>query len=103
MGASAWPKALIVGALALLVLGSGSAPSATRHVAVARPIEKVSGGPTGTYIVPPGIHKIRHVIIVMQENRSFDSYFRDVPRLRRHPHEERRAHRCVPGPIERWL
>lgn len=22
-----------------------------------------------------GIHKIRHVIIIMQENRSFDSYF----------------------------
>jgi phospholipase C len=22
-----------------------------------------------------GIHKIRHVVVVMQENRSFDSYF----------------------------
>ena len=22
-----------------------------------------------------GIHKIRHVIVVMQENRSFDTYF----------------------------
>jgi len=37
--------------------------------------ERVSGGPNGTYLVAAGIHKIKHVIIVMQENRSFDSYF----------------------------
>jgi len=24
---------------------------------------------------PTGIHKIEHVVILMQENRSFDSYF----------------------------
>ncbi len=27
----------------------------------------------------PGIHKIRHVIVIMQENRSFDSYFGHFP------------------------
>src|SRR5450759_977787 len=26
-----------------------------------------------------GIHKIKHVIVVMQENRSFDSYFGTFP------------------------
>src|SRR5579884_3491553 len=26
-----------------------------------------------------GIHKIKHVIIIMQENRSFDSYFGTFP------------------------
>ena len=31
------------------------------------------------YKVPPGIHKIKHVIIIMQENRSFDSYFGTYP------------------------
>ena len=30
-------------------------------------------------MVPPGIHKIKHVIIIMQENRSFDSYFGTFP------------------------
>ena len=30
-------------------------------------------------MVPAGIHKIRHVIIIMQENRSFDSYFGTYP------------------------
>jgi phospholipase C len=39
----------------------------------------VSGGPTGSYIVPTGIHKIKHVIIVEQENRSFDNYFGTYP------------------------
>ncbi len=43
------------------------------------PVQRAVGGPTGTYVIPPGIHKIRHVIIVMQENRSFDSYFGTYP------------------------
>jgi phospholipase C len=29
--------------------------------------------------VPPGIHKIKHVVVIMQENRSFDSYFGTFP------------------------
>jgi phospholipase C len=29
--------------------------------------------------VPAGIHKIKHVVIIMQENRSFDSYFGTYP------------------------
>ena len=33
--------------------------------------------PDGT---PQGIHKIRHVVIIMQENRSFDSYFGTYPK-----------------------
>ena len=28
---------------------------------------------------PQGIHKIKHVVIIMQENRSFDSYFGTYP------------------------
>jgi phospholipase C len=47
-----------------------------------------------------GIHKIRHVVIVMQENRSFDSYFGTYPRadgipgLAGHPGRVP----CVPDP-----
>src|SRR5689334_6102512 len=29
--------------------------------------------------IPGAIHKIKHVIIIMQENRSFDSYFGTYP------------------------
>ena len=42
-------------------------------------VERVAGGPTGTYVVPEGVHKIRHVIVIMQENRSFDTYFGTYP------------------------
>ena len=43
------------------------------------PPSDVPGGPTGCYLIPPGIHKIKHVVIIMQENRSFDSYFGTYP------------------------
>ncbi len=46
---------------------------------VSCPADDVVGGPTGCYLVPPEIHKIKHVIIIMQENRSFDSYFATYP------------------------
>ena len=52
------------------------------------------GTPTG------GIHKIRHVIVIMQENRSFDSYFGTypgadgIPGLAGHPGTVP----CVPDP-----
>ncbi len=29
--------------------------------------------------IPSNIHKIKHVVIIMQENRSFDSYFGTFP------------------------
>ncbi len=30
-------------------------------------------------VIPPEIHKIKHVVVIMQENRSFDSYFGTYP------------------------
>jgi phospholipase C len=50
-----------------------------RNTAKGTPVKEVPGGPTGHYVVPAGIHKIKHVIIIMQENRSFDSYFGTYP------------------------
>ena len=41
--------------------------------------QRVRGGRTGTYLVPASIHKIKHVIVIQQENRSFDSYFGTFP------------------------
>ncbi len=41
--------------------------------------ETAAGGALGSYVVPSGIHKIKHVIVIMQENRSFDSYFGTYP------------------------
>ena len=69
-----WRPVLCVAALAVVAASCSSGPSSPTAQ-----MERVSGGPTGTYIVPPGIHKIKHVIVVMQENRSFDSYFGTFP------------------------
>jgi phospholipase C len=38
-----------------------------------------SNGPHSTPPLPFAIHKIQHVVVIMQENRSFDSYFGTYP------------------------
>ncbi len=45
-----------------------------------------------------GIHKIRHVIIVMQENHSFDNYFGTFPGADGFPRRDGRISVCVPDP-----
>ncbi len=70
-------KRAILGGLAVLLLVGLSVallaglPRHGHHVAWAgKPL------PDGTR---KGIHRIRHVVIIMQENRSFDSYFGTYP------------------------
>ena len=68
------------------LLAACTSTSTSSRPVVHRPSgEVVTGGPTGRYVVAAGIHKIKHVIIVMQENRSFDSYFGTYPARDRHP------------------
>ena len=45
-----------------------------------------------------GIHKIQHVIVIMQENRSFDSYFGTYPGVEGLPVQGGVPAVCVP-----WL
>jgi phospholipase C len=45
-----------------------------------------------------GIHKIRHVVVVMQENRSFDSYFGTYPGADGLPRRNGCFTVCVPDP-----
>ncbi|MHB1954656.1 MAG: alkaline phosphatase family protein, partial [Sulfobacillus sp.] len=47
---------------------------------------------------PKGIHKIRHVIIIMQENRSFDSYFGTFPGAEGLPQKNGAFTVCNPDP-----
>jgi len=60
--------------------------------------KRVTGGVTGSYLVPPGIHKIRHVVVIMQENRSFDSYFGTYPGADGIPMTNGVPTACVPNP-----
>jgi phospholipase C len=47
---------------------------------------------------PTGIHKIQHVIVVMQENRSFDSYFGTFPGADGLPRANGQFTGCIPDP-----
>jgi phospholipase C len=46
--------------------------------------------------IPPAIHKIEHVVIIMQENRSFDSYFGTYPGADGIPMKDGKPTVCVP-------
>jgi phospholipase C len=65
------------------------------------PPERVTGGTTGSYIVPPGIHKIQHVIIIEQENRSFDNYFGTFPGALGIPMRQGVSTVCIPNPAKK--
>jgi phospholipase C len=45
-----------------------------------------------------GIHKIKHVIVIMQENRSFDSYFGTFPGADGIPMRNGKPVACIPNP-----
>jgi phospholipase C len=48
-----------------------------------------------------GIHKIRHVVVIVQENRSFDSYFGTFPGADGIPMRNGVPTVCVPDPLTR--
>ena len=88
--------AIVVGSVAILALvltACSSAPSPS-----AAPPERVSGGPSGHYLVAAGIHKIKHIIVIEQENRSFDSYFGTYPGADGIPMKNGVPTVCVPMP-----
>jgi phospholipase C len=66
-----------------------------RAVLPDNPRNIISYSPGAAIRVAPatGIHKIRHVVVIMQENRSFDSYFGTYPGADGLP-----AGVCVPDP-----
>jgi phospholipase C len=79
---------LVGAALLLAACGGGSGPSGGQGTSGSSTQASTTGSTgssttTTTTITPPpgleGIHKIRHVVIIMQENRSFDSYFGTYP------------------------
>ena len=77
------------GALGIALLAACSDPP---------PGETAAGGALGSYVVPSGIHKIKHVIIIMQENRSYDSYFGTYPGGDGIPMRHGVPTVCVPNP-----
>jgi phospholipase C len=77
--------------LALLLAASLVAAGARRATGSARPQAGALRG----------IHKIQHVVIIMQENRSFDSYFGTFPGADGIPMRGGQPAVCVPDPASR--
>jgi phospholipase C len=55
-------------------------------------------GPASTVAASGGIHKISHVIVIMQENRSFDTYFGTYPGADGIPMKDGQPTVCLPAP-----
>jgi phospholipase C len=87
-----WPTGLVVlAAVGVLTACGGTTPSVPHA-------ERVKGGPTGSYVVPVGVHKIKHVIVIEQENRSFDNYFGTYPGADGIPLKNGVPTVCIPNP-----
>jgi phospholipase C len=73
---------LLTGLLAAALLVAWETIATHRHAAPANPSSgshSIDRHPTAASGSRRGIHTIRHVVIIMQENRSFDSYFGTYP------------------------
>jgi phospholipase C len=75
-----------------LVAGAAIAMSVTTAVGTTMDAQSVPVSRTGA-LAPAGIHKIKHIIVIIQENRSFDSYFGTYPGARGIPKGV-----CLPDP-----
>ncbi|MBO0682325.1 MAG: phospholipase [Candidatus Dormibacteraeota bacterium] len=58
----------------------------------------IGAGSTSPAADLSGIHKIRHVVVIMQENRSFDEYFGTYPGADGLPRQDGQFTSCVPDP-----
>jgi phospholipase C len=85
-----WLAAVLV--VAVVACGCAASSAANTPRGIRTPPQ------TAPVVIPPGIHKIRHVVIIMQENRSFDSYFGTFPGADGIPMRHGVPTVCVPDP-----
>lgn len=90
----------LAGCVAASVALAGCGAAGHRHV-----VASAGGSGLGVHAPrrarPRGIHTIKHVIVVMQENRSFDSYFGTFPGADGIPRHDGHFMVCVPDPRAR--
>jgi phospholipase C len=83
--------AIAAAALAIRALG-GNTPAGVLPSAPPAATAKTA------VVAANGIHKIRHVVVIMQENRSFDSYFGAFPGANGIPSRDGTPSVCAPDP-----
>jgi phospholipase C len=89
--ATRWIRRAIAGAALAVIAGAvfvNAVPRATVAATTSPSRPQMAGG----------IHKIKHVIVVMQENRSFDNYFGTFPGADGIPRQGTRPSTCLPDP-----
>jgi phospholipase C len=89
--ATPWIRRSIVGATSALIVGAILVHGAPPRTVAAKPIP-------ARPLIADGIQKIKHVIVVMQENRSFDNYFGTFPGADGIPRQRGRPTVCIPDP-----
>src|SRR2546430_5630900 len=89
--ATPWIRRSIVGATSALIVGAVLVHGAPPRTVAAKPIPPRP-------LIADGIQKIKHVIVVMQENRSFDNYFGTSPGADGIPRQGGRPTVCIPDP-----
>ena len=94
---------LIAAVMVLAACGGGSSSSGTTgstsaHSNTPSPANSTTAKGGGTTASGVGIHKIKHVIVIMQENRSFDSYFGTFPGADGIPMKGGKPAVCLPDP-----
>ncbi len=73
-----------------------SSPSQPAPRVIVTPPPVPPTNPPGPSVSAEGIHKIQHVIIIMQENRAFDEYFGTYPGADGIPMMDGAPSVCVP-------
>jgi phospholipase C len=86
-----WIRRAIVGAACAVIAAAVFVNAVPRATVVAAPIPSLPQ-------IAGGIHTIKHVIVVMQENRSFDNYFGTFPGADGIPRQGTRPSACLPDP-----
>ena len=97
------PAFVLIAGAVLAACGGGSSSSGTASSTSApsntpSPPNSTTAKGGGTTASRVGIHKIKHVIVIMQENRSFDSYFGTFPGADGIPVKGGKPAVCVPDP-----
>ena len=86
---------LVAGLLAACTSSARPDQPAHRHQDKTTSVNEVPGGPTGHYVVPAGIHKIKHVIIDHAGEPVVRQLLRHLPRRGRHPDDATGCRRCA--------
>jgi len=97
---SAMVLSIVLAAATLAACGGSSSPATASPTASTSQIgSSTTSIPTTTANQNSGINKIQHIIVIMQENRSFDSYFGTFPGADGIPMQNGVPNVCVNDPL----